>query len=112
MVAGSKIKRHKRRADSQTGVRPLPYGRMPDVLATAAAVVVASVIASIVAAASAFAEAIAAAAEQNQQDDDPDTAVATEKTVVTHKQILLDLEFTIVYGEFAEVVTEFLGSFG
>ena len=108
MVAGSKIKRHKRRADSQTGVRPLPYGRMPDVLATAAAVV----IASIVAAASAFAEAIAAAAEQNQQDDDPDTAVATEKTVVTHKQILLDLEFTIVYGDFAEVVTEFLGSFG
>ena len=108
MVAGSKIKRHKRRADSQTGVRPLPYGRMPDVLATASAVV----IASIVAAASAFAEAIAAAAEQNQQDDDPDTAVATEKTVVTHKQILLDLEFTIVYGEFAEVVTEFLGSFG
>ena len=99
-----------------SGARPLPYGKMPDVLAAAAAVVVAPIVASIaaavVAAASAFAEAVAAAAEQNQQDDDPDAAVATENTVVTHKRILLDLEFTIVYGGSAEVVTEFLRFFG
>ena len=72
----------------------------------------AAVAAAVVAAASAFAEAVAAAAEQNQQDDDPDAAVATENTVVTHKRILLDLEFTIVYGGSAEVVTEFLRFFG
>ena len=71
MVAGSKIKRHKRRADSQTGVRPLPYGRMPDVLATAAAVVVAAGVA-----ASASAAAVAAAEEENDEDENyPDAAV-------------------------------------